>query len=278
MEKEGIFVGLLLSLVISSFLVSATITDKEHVNLSYIDVDMSGLKISRINFTTTCSNESSYYEFPDEKWNCIDNVGLSSPMGENRLYFTNVIPFSNVYTIKYLINNTNHDPFAIYVRRSDPFGEDNIRVEFEQDKVRIRNNVNIMMSDIEVSYPGLLSATYFNITSTFDESTDMLDLIVNDVTVLSYYHCNDKLPVIQFISKYQYGGLVAYNEGLVLMNINADITNKPPSDFVPNVLALMVGVIFYTVDEVYLPLWANLLFIKTQLIGIFVSGLAILRG
>jgi hypothetical protein len=100
--------------------------------------------------------------------------------------------------------------------------------------------------------------------------------------ILSNYHTNSQIGwgVIG------YGGVGTYNGGVTVKRIDGVVqTPDSASTSEANILSamssiwgLVLQVIIWNVDSRYFADWMNLLFIKTQVAGIIISGFALIRG
>jgi hypothetical protein len=291
-SPAAILVGLVISLFISSFLIASIVVDKENVQLSSFEPSILGIGnyIDEVKFNNTayCEDYKDQIEIYMGNWSCSE-LGLVSNSESfitiiSGFYFPNSIPSNNVYDTTYYINNSIGSEFDINVRirgSRDIAKYQDIKVSFNIDKIRIPNNILYGLSDIEIDYPGILSLDYLIIRTIFDEGKDELDLIVNGKNVLTDYETNDRTPLVDL----DYGGIEAYNNGLILENAKLPLEVSKTSSVDTSILrtigsiwTLVLQVMVWTIPETYFPLWANLLFIKTQVIGIIIAGLAVLRG
>jgi len=283
-SPTSVFVGLVLSLMISSFVIGAVYEDKEHVvNGKYINPFPDLPQNNELNFTSNTSESGTgFYEYvlqtPLNSWDYVSGLGYVSNQ-KSTLILLSELPDSNgEYTNIYYINNTLENPFQIIVKKEVTFAN-NIYIRFDQNEIRIPNNLVDYFSDISYNYPELLTNHYLRIETNYNFTLNQLSLSLNNVTLWDHISVNLGSYLWGKSSNIYLGGIYTEDSGLIVSFVEAN-QNPPATSDATNTLfsiwntALMV--IAYNIPG--MEWWVNFLFIKTQVLGIVISALAMIRG
>jgi len=267
----------LMSLLISSLLISFVIADKESIEIEKININLPE-KVTNQSYETG-NFESSYVKNGSyAKWNYIEGLGYRSPIPSiigsvnDRFYLENVIPTNNIYTATYNLNNSVHADFIIFVRvcSLDLY---NIKLEFDSNGIRIPNNILPLLTDYESSYPNINLLDNIIIMTQLNQGLNKLKVFVNGIEQFNIPIHSNFLNIFPT----RYAGISASKEGLFIKSIDTPLSESRPFD-TGDLLSLFLSIIFYTIDEKYLPLILNVILIKTQVIAVILCFIAYIRG
>lgn len=279
----GILIGLILSLFLSSFLIASITYDKDKTMENRVDIDIGSSENRILNLTSNTTNTGSDISdflifdestpfFPNSKYEYIEGLGYKFSQNA-QILLDNIQATNGNYTVKYVINNSVEKPFIIIVRRTPIFSY-NLDINFDSEKIRIPNNLLPIVSDKESNQPSLLKRKYFIIETSYNPSKEKLTLKVNNETIFNDISVNPRGN----IGKYYYGGFIASGDGIYLSSIEVKQVT-PPTDILKqtrDIFSLIALIIIYNIDSV--DLWVNIVFIKTQVIAIFIAALLAVRG
>jgi hypothetical protein len=294
MATASYFSAIVISLFLTSFLIAGVYHFKDNTSQieGYIKIPSSINQETSLNFNSSkdyCISLLPIIKVYDGNWSCSD-IGLVSKPDITSAFY---LPYSaqdnnGYYNHTYYVNDSANLPFFIIVRKgafNGIAGIGNIFIAFENDKIRIPNNMFYSMSDVEYDWPGLFSTyDFYKIETVFDEKDDTLNLTVNGRVVFNSYPTNPDtiLGLISFVDGY--GGMWVPSGNIVLENVetktNYDRKSTSSDTNILNSVTDIIGMvgllIAYNIPGV--EWWINLLFIKTQVVAAIIAGLSFIRG
>ena len=268
----------IMSLLISSSLISLVIYNKEMTEIEKINLNLPETNINQNYINNSfdesfIKNGSSY-----QRWVYINGLGYRSPplniLGNfyDRFYLENVIPINNVYTAVYNLNNSVHSDFIIYVRYCT-VPSYIIELHFDSMGIHIPNNLLSFLLDYDYSYPNINLIDSISIETQLNQETNKLKVLINGNEQFNINIHSNFLNI--FPTKY--AGISASKEGLFIETINTRLSESGSFDLI-DLFNLFMSIIFWNVDEKYLPLILNIILIKTQLIAVILCFIAYVRG
>ncbi|MDD2208267.1 MAG: hypothetical protein PHU45_02810 [Bacilli bacterium] len=290
------------SLVFSSVIISFILMGAYGVNVSGLNLDTGITHYSpHQNFETCSYNDSTWFtlssgEYSGWKPVCgsglvylgktFDDTILHWPLTEltfSYVLFKNEQADGNGNIINnYYINNSVHSDYSIILKYTDSANQNEIIVD--STGYHIPNHFfsrYYTLGDL-FFYPyadaNTLENPVYRTVYNEEAKTAMLYLDGN----LLFTATNLKISGF-FDSTAYYGGLGAKTNGFTLKLLDTD--NQVVSDNVGNILNQVIGFMgtiiklcLWNVDEIYLPAIANLILIKTQIAGIIICIIVIMRG
>jgi len=281
---ETTLLGLLFSLSFSSIVIAFLLLQAFGIQVSgnYAPISMpDGGAISPIqNYqTNSISDNVNYVSKFGSTWIYVPNVGrVLSNDGLSYMALKGVQPVNDVYTINYRLNNSVKSDYGIIIRYTD--GDINqIVVNVKADGYHIPQ---------EFTW-GLTDAFFFERANANQKEKVEVRTVWNDKTGdLQYYEDNSLIfstklsPELPYISlTHYYAGASSSTSGFAVESINAGSIVADATNIVQQLGAfidVLAKIVLWNVDSQFLPLELNLIFIKTQLAGIIICAIVILRG
>jgi hypothetical protein len=281
---ETTLMGLLFSLtfasVVISFLLLQAYGYQVTGNYAAISLPDSG-SISPIqNYKTNQINDNvNYVSKFGSTWNFVTGVGRTlSADGLSYMALKGVQPVNDVYTVKYTINNSVRSDYGIILRYTD--GDINqLVVNVKADGYHIPRELTWGLTDIY----------YFERFEANQKEKVEIKTVFNDKTGnLQYYEDGTQifsttlpgeLPYISLT--HYYAGVSSSTAGFAVESIDGGTIIPDATNIVQQLgafLDVLAKVVLWNVDSQFLPLELNLIFIKTQLAGIIICAIMIIRG
>lgn len=286
-ETPSILMTLIASLMITSALISffvMAVYGYTPLGFNTLDLGLDSYGSSS-DFTSNCSLSSYQYS---GSWSCGSN-GLSLT-GAGSIYYpvpttTQKTIQGGNYKVKYNLHPTVGDNYYIIV--SDSNGGAYIHIIVKGDGLHIPSLFNTGFGHIvigDAAYIPLAGANTLSdvsIETNYNPVRGDLIIIFNGQT---YTVNQGYLPFVPLDSIKTFQG-IGSEHGIIIksMSNNFNPTTSPSSvldglsmiiGFLYNVIALLV----WNIDSAIFPWELNLLFIKTQAIGIFICVIVIIRG
>lgn len=237
--------------------------------------------------------------------------------GDPILLLNGIVPESNIYTVKYVIDNSPNGEFYITPRRTlaNAQTEIDIRLVFAQDGVHIKDYPAGLFGAGDIfffSYPGIqdtkTGGSEYEVI--FNEALNQVTVWKDDVSIFATSGLPDEGVIVGETVDMQhgiglyYGGVGSREVGFTVISteakrstaINAigdpkDVTGwwwQGITDVVDSVipgaggalemLSIIARVVVWTLPEAIFPLWLNMLLIKTQGIALLYMGARLVRG
>ena len=282
MSSSKLFTFLVVSLMFSSFIIAGMTAFKEqsdsitgYITPPYLD-DYS----DKLEFNQTCSDLLVFIHVYIGNWSCSSGSLIAASDRDSSFYLPYSAEDNGFYNVTYYIDNNGGNTFYINVRESTFANSNDIKISFESDKIRIPNNVIWSLSDKEISKPTLFNTDSFIVNTRYSDEDHLLNLTVNGEIILSKYETNVGLP---FFTR-GFNGVGTLDGDVIVNRIDTKTssTHKEATtdasifSALTNIWGMVALIILYNIDGV--ELWVNFLFIKTQLAGVIIAGLAMLRG
>lgn len=289
MPDLKVFTLVLFYLLFVSGLFAYIINDKEQAQIQdSLTVDLSTGTIQNIQDYTI---NNSYFSdnlitngfITAGTWIRFEDVGLvltkTGIFGTGALTIKNIVPLNGVYDVTYYINNSVHQPFSIfpqYVESSDMVEIYMDSIGYHQPKywfgLPLPLGDNYFLSDTTIMQKDELI-----LRSIFDVNSKTLKIYNNQTEI---FEIKEGLSLPLSIATKYYAGVSSNTEEFTLTKIYAKVSNTPISTTVDifSFIDTLFKLIFWSVDEVYLPLPINILIIKFPLFLVIVFGVMIIRG
>lgn len=277
---SSILIGLIFSLTFSSLVISFLLLQVYGVSVSGIALPNAESISGNQNYMTNEVSDNINYVTKIRTWSYVPNIGrvLDAGLGNGGILLSNVNAINDVYSSSYSINNSVQSDYQIVVRYSSAIGND-VFVNVKSDGFHIPNPIFGVYDDSFYPYPNANQETKVNIKTEFNEKLGTLIFYFNGEKIFERTNIqNGYLPSV-FATKY-YAGVFSETEGFTLESINVFGFTNSTDAFAQfsAFFATLIKIIAWNVDTAYLPLELNLMFIKTQLAGIIVCIVMIIRG
>lgn len=292
MGAERILLLLIFSLVFSSVAISFVLLqaygyqtiDNEAAIIPPGAESTSGIQ----DYTTNTISDDNNYETGFGDFQYQPGVGrvLVSALGEQWLLLGRVSPKNNVYTVNYRINNSVQADYAIAVRYigSNPF---DIVVHVRDDGFHIHNEAIPFLEWNFYPHAGASKVTKPVIKTIFTEKP-------NEQGVLQFYFDNQLIftksditypsffGLIGSSARWYFAGVGSETVGFTVESIQVPgFRTYESSDILGQIatfIEVLARIILWNVNPAFLPWELNLIFIKTQLAGIIICAVVIIRG
>lgn len=247
--------------------------------------------VSEINFVDSTGGVDNVL-IKGGNWVYNAGIGRIATQDNSYLVFDNIaLGVDNYYTNKYIINNSIKKDYSIILEYSS---DRVIEVITKQDGLYVHDSGELLFGLItanDVFYPlaGANQITNAQITVLYSPTAnpsapthqEYLIYTINGQTVISESWLNQKS--ITGITKLYYGGVGAKNAGLTITNFKttndkatADLTSF--AYMIAYYASAIVKILVWNVDSQYLPMEINIIFIKSQLFGLGICIIVMMRG
>lgn len=290
MPELKVFVAVLFYLIFVSALFTAIINDKEgtqlqtSVTLGETDYTKSNIQDYTHNDTFFSENLISNGLIFSGTWTYNENVGIvlsGTPWwGIATLTINYLVPINHIYTVTYYINNSVHQPFSILPLYE---GDDNrldVYLDTEGYHFRAIRGLGLYAPEIiqNVYDSSLMTRDNFTLTTVIDKNTNTFKFYDNDILLITA--TNEDLwdfPDNDNQEKY-YAGVQSNTLGFTLEKILTKISNVyiPESTDIGTFFTTFFSIMFWTVDETYLPLALNIIIVKFPLILVAIFGFMVI--
>lgn len=290
-----IIIALFCSLFISSAIIAWFVLQIYGATISGVSLP-SGLETfsSNQNFVNGSYDTSTLKILLPSSWKYENGVGVikqgSTNVGTIGLnpndYFAimNIQPNNGIITNYYTINNAPKNDFGFVFRH---FGNSGRNVIVKSDGYHIYWNLPYSeyptADEVFVASPNANQITQGNFKTVYDDNKNTISLYKDNVLIIT----DDKIPADDGKGVFgaYYGGVICPYDGFIIENFRTDniIQNsgeasKDPILLTWSLVQTLLQIMFWNIDEKYLPLLLNLLLIKTQLAGLLIAIAAFLRG
>lgn len=288
---ETTLIGLIFSLTFSSLVIAFLLVEFYGAGVAGIAAPVNSFPDAQIlssfqNYQTNDISDSVNYKTERSgTWVYVPNVGrvlsgVSVPFGmmSPMILLNGVSPINNEYIVKYAINNSVKGDYAIIVRWSK--NPSDVIVYVKSDGFHIPKTMDIFGGEFGFyPYPNANQVENVDIRTEFNENSGVLKFYFNGVLAFTQIGIPQQI-IIPFTATY-YAGVTSSTDGFTLKNINMgaiDLTDTNIMKSVASFIIVLAKIVVWNVDSQYLPLELNFLFIKTQLFGIIVCAIMIIRG
>jgi hypothetical protein len=287
----NILIVLLFSLTFSSFVIAFILTQAYGANLqgNNMGIVLPGSDVIKAvqDYTTNDINDNVNFVSKSGDWHFVPNVGrvldYTGLPADYYLMLKGVIPVGSVYTTIYQVNNSPQTDYKIVVRFTDDMNQIEVRVT--NDGFHIPNQLGFGLGDLYFfPYPNANQEQRVKIKTVFDNSKNTLDFYFNDVLLFTKSDLPGDWLNIGGISPRYYAGVSSTSKGFTVesMNPTSGISTPDAAGVLQQVSGLFdvfTKIVLWNVDEKYLPLILNIIFIKTQLAGVIICAVAVfIRG
>lgn len=196
------------------------------------------------------------------------------------LLLRNVMPENRIYTVNYELNNSVHQDFTVYARYyNGVVNIYNIPIKFSNDGIHVIDGLTEFTDVYFYPYSGLMQMDKLRIKTVFNEDDGELKVYLNNA--LLFTRGGFWNPVVSMGNAF-YAGVMSKTEGFTVETIDAGSFNfNTGNDVLSQIGAFidtLIKIVFWNVNSQFLPLELNLLFIKTQLAGVIICIIIIIRG
>lgn len=210
--------------------------------------------------------------------NCeiVNNTLVITPpiLGDVSIFFKGIQPDADgLYTVEYGIDNTNNGDYAIIITSETGaiapkvlllrYNHDNQQV----DVIYCANTVLAQFVAVPYFSCDMNLDGNHSIKTEFNINTHELDVTIDDNQI-----CHITITDFDENSEIQHYGGGIISDNLIITYVKTNVVYVPEDATDGNFFVIMAQIIAWNVDEIYLPLTLNILFIKIPLI---ILGLAI---
>lgn len=281
----SILIFLIFSLTFSSVVISflllnafAYTTEGAEKSIQFANINMPGLQ----DYTTdSISDSANYFQTGALSGDYIYVPGIGRVLQNNdlglepKLIVRGVQPSNGVYKVIYKINNSVHADFTVYPRYWGAAGYANIPVKITTDKVEILA-FHEYTADASAYVSGANTKDHVEIKTEFNPTVGTLNVYYDNNLILSRSGYDSG-----GVDNY-YAGVMSKQNGFTIESINVGLINlSTGTDILSQTsgfLDILSTIIIWNVNPAFLPWELNLIFIKTQVIGILVCIFVWLRG
>lgn len=229
--------------------------------------------------------DSNYYNdnrYPLSKWVWIPDVGrvLTGSGGTEYKLLLNFVGEENgVRTVNYVINNSVKQDYSVVVREWTGSSFYNMNIHVHSDGFHLPDGILGITDTIYVPFPNANQIEHVKIKTEFNQKKGEVKFYFNDKLMFT----KDGYPVpIVGIDYGHYAGVASQTDGFTVESINvgvfATLDQASVLEQLGAFINVLLQVVVWNVNSKFLPLELNLLFIKTQLAGIIICIVMILRG
>ena len=293
MANISLLGALVFYLVLASSLATVIIQGSENSQVDYsLGIDVSQIKQSSVlnmsdNATDSYLGSGTRYSLTyEDSWRFTDK-GLEkvSNYGEGFTIPYVVKQSNNEYVNNYYIDNPNHFPYWVYVKKDSGgiigsiVGQlGNVILYFDEQGVHYVNNIPFMPDN---NYYGVnfLNDESAKITTVFNEDSDIkyLKVYYNDELVIQSYTIPSSVPSVL----YRYGGMEGYLGLVVKLIIGSYATGNDVTSTLNTMeqfITMLFTILLWNLPEQYMPFYLNMLMIKVPLFIIVGIIVTIIRG
>lgn len=286
---ETTLMGLIFSLTFSSMVIAFLLVQAYGYDVtgdeSSINIPTSGIVDGMQDFKTNDITDNVNYADSNSRYTFMPNVGrvltASPPSLWDGLYLAHVSDIDGVYTISYNINNSVKQDYAVFVRMNTVLLPYNIRVDVTNTGFRIPNGIIDTITDNY--YPYSTSPNQIEnvkIKTVYDKKSGTLKFYFNDKLAFTKTGISD-VPSFLDNGATFYAGVASKTLGFTVESIDAGSFNFDSTDIISQIAGffdVLFRIIVWNVNPQFLPNELNIIFIKTQLFGIIICIVMILRG
>jgi hypothetical protein len=289
MPELKVFTVVFFYLLFMSSYFAYIINDKENAELSGISLGDTVLTTNYQDYTIN----GSYFSgnlltegfIKSGMWEQVEDIGIvlqTDTIEISDLVIKNILPTKGEYDVIYYINNSIHQPFSIFPQYSN--NEYIIEVYFDSSGYHIPQYYSLFGVSIPygdkffLADTNLMNEDSFKLESKFNTNSKNLIILKNDIEIINLNGLG-----YDSSSNVYYAGVSSHTKGFTLEKINAKIQSVSISEsnglgYTINYIYTMLSILFWSVDEIYLPLALNILIIKFPLAIATIFFIMIIRG
>lgn len=282
---ETTLIGLLFSLTFSSLVIAFLLLQFYGVavtgNNAPISLPDSGSISGVQNYETNQINDNiNYVSKFGGTWLYVAGVGkMLLYDGKSYMAVKGVQPVNDVYTVNYKINNSVKSDYGIILRYTDQ-DMNQMVVEVKADGYHIPAYLTFETQD-HYFYPksGANQNEHPSIKTVWNDKKGDLQYYEDGNLIFHATGIPPELPLIS--SSHYYAGASSSTGGFAVESITTSSIVADATNIVQQLgafLDVLAKIVLWNVDSQFLPLELNLLFIKTQLAGVIICAIVILRG
>lgn len=278
----AIFLGLLFYLVLASGVISWTIYQKDQVQISEFNPAYSDIRLLNTSqiFTNSATYNDENMAYSSDNWEFRDGIGIYRKTGgtlsTHPIVWKNIIPIQGNYTNTYVINNSVHGEFTIWLRYTGSYisSSDTIYVRFDDTGIHIPAHILDLETGDFKFYPitGLLTRDNITVKTVFNNDLGTASIYVDGIKMFDTSGLW-KLSILSVEDLY-YGAIESQTEGFALNTLHTTMSVTDISYGILDSLIKFVQTFFtvlvWNVDESYLPWIWNILLIKIELLALLV--------
>lgn len=276
----GLFFSLSFSSIIIAFLLLQAYGIQVSGNYAPISIPDGGVISPLQNYQTNqISDNVNYVSKFGSTWVYVPNVGRTlSADGLSYMALKGVQPVNDVYTVNYEINNSVLSDYAIILRYTGDLNQ--LVVNVKSDGYYIPRELPIGSYNV-FNFPRANANQNADVTikTVYNEKLGTLDWYEDGSLIFSASGLPSEIPFIT-LTRY-YAGVGSSTEGFAVKSISVGSIIADATNIVQQLgafLDVLAKIVLWNVDSQFLPLELNLIFIKTQLAGIIICAIVILRG
>lgn len=286
---ETTLIGLIFSLTFSSIVIAFLLVQFYGAGVSGVypsiqSVPDSGILSTFQNYKTNIiSDNVNYMSKNSGSWVFVSGVGrvLTGTGGSFGLLNPIILldgasPVNDEYVIRYAINNSVQSDYGIIVRWSK--NPSDVIIYVKSDGFHIPNTLTGGEKAF-FPYPDANQVTKVNIRTEFNEKQGTLKFYFNEN--LAFIYSNIPQQIVIPFTVTHYAGVLSNTDYFTLESIDIGAIDLSDSNIMKSVssfIIVLARIIVWNVDSAYLPIELNLLLIKTQVFGIIVCAVMIIRG
>lgn len=288
---EAMISALIFSLTFSSIVIAFLLTQTYGYTVigNEAPFDLPGVNSQPImqDYTTNEIADNYNYETGFGNFEYQPGVGrvlIDASLGENWLLLNKVSAINNIYTVNYRLNNSVHGDFGIAVKYtgSNPY---DIVVHAAADGFHIHNE---MLPFIEYNYYPFANPLQYDkptIKTVFNEYEDkdgVLDFYFNGEKIFTKSDITrNNIFGIHTDAGWYHAGVESSTAGFAIEQINPGGFGDSSTDTVASIATffeVLWKIVLWNVNEAFLPLPINIIFIKTQVAALVVCIIVFFRG
>lgn len=283
-----ILLGLIFSLTFSSVVISFLLLNAYGYdavgNEAPITLPTGSVISGFQDFTTNNVTDNVNYVDANSHFTYVPNVGRvltdSPPSLWGGMYLAHVSDNAGVYTVSYVINNSVKEDYSVFVRMNAVLLPYNIRVDITDTGFRIPNGIVDVITDSYYPYPTPNQVEKAKIKTVYDSNAGTLEFYFNDKLAFTKRGIS-AIPSILENGATFYAGVASQTLGFTVESINVGSFNFGNTSLIGQLSSfvdVLMKIILWNVNPQFLPTELNIIFIKTQLVGIIICIVIIIRG
>jgi hypothetical protein len=295
MADLRLFAGILTAFVLASAGMALIIDGKMHTGVDKFNY---GLESNEIYFTQNFTSNSSYSQ--QNVFGATDYSGkwtqseIGYTLTENTLFlkypsllFKNILKLNGKWDNTYYINNSVHNDYIMYLRRTNNFLSlgDNIEVKVDSSGIHVKEFDILSPYGYDAGVyldSSIINTDSVEIRTVYDDILNTADVYFQGVLIIQT--TNLKKLTWMSTGTFYYAGVASRTVGFTLSAINTKMSKLSISSVntgMDNIISFLTTFIYllgWNVDEVYLPWVFNIILIKIPEATLFLWFLALIRG
>jgi len=282
-DSEGtLFIAILLYLVITSAVVSITIMEKEGIQTSYVSWVTTVPTLENVDFTLNSSQDIAHIDIYNS-WEFSNEKGLySTSESHNKVFFQGIAPITYTddipITSTYTIRNPNDNEVQIIFRETSIIST--VYATISETSVELWDK-NGLISGINLISPvGIYDVSLDNdeyiISTSYKRDTGHAQLWINGQIVFDTFVSCKPQNIELYVGVYTFGvdtQIITLDSTIV----ETQIPDETQFGFI-EFFTTITTILLWTVEEAYLPLLLNFIFIKVPMFGLFYIIVRLARG